>query len=71
MYLKRLHKNIHSSKISDADCRIDTSLFSQKIIWQKIKNKKEREKERQTENQGLSYFQGQLWPEVLWKFVKS
>ena len=41
-----LHKNIHSSTISDADYRIDTSLFSQKIIWQKKKKKKEREREK-------------------------
>ena len=71
MYLKfDFHKSVNSSTISDADYTTDTSLFSQKITWQK-KTKTERERDRKTDNQGLSYFQGQLWPEALWKFVKS
>ena len=71
MYLKLdFHKSVNSSTISDADYTTDTSLFSQKIIWQK-KKKKKTERERKTDNQGLSYFQGQLWPEAQWKFVKS
>ena len=70
MYLKLdFHRSVNSSTISDADYTTDTSLFSQKIIWQKKKKKTERE--RKTDNQGLSYFQGQLWPEAQWKFVKS
>ena len=69
MYLNLDFTSVNSSTINDADHSTDTSLFSQKIIWQK--KKKERERERKTDNQGLSYFQGQLWPEALWKYVKS
>ena len=49
MYLKLdFHKSVNSSTISDADYTTDTSLFSQKIIWQKKKKKKKkRERERQ------------------------
>lgn len=47
MYLKLdFHKSVNSSTISDADYTTDTSLFSQKITWQKKKNT-ERETERQ------------------------
>ena len=70
MYLNLDFTSVNSSTINDADHSTDTSLFSQKIIWQK-KKKRERERERKTDNQGLSYFQGQLWPEALWKYVKS
>ena len=47
MYLKfDFHKSVNSSTISDADYTTDTPLFSQKITWQKKKNR-ERETERQ------------------------
>ena len=46
MYLNLDFTSVNSSTINDADHSTDTSLFSQKIIWQKKKKKRERERKK-------------------------